>query len=114
MKCLRIDLRRTFSRYLNGELESSAVRRLEDHLIDCGSCRTRLARLRNGHRLAQEMPAFIPERDPWAAIEAAIDSQPDRAIDPRPASNWSRHFLKPGFALAVIGVTALIAAVLFS
>jgi putative zinc finger protein len=112
MKCLRIDLRRTFSRYLNGELESNAVRRLEDHLIDCGSCRTRLARLRNGHRLAQEMPAFIPERDPWAAIEAAIDSQPDRAIDPRPASNWSRHFLKPGFALAVIGVTALIAAVL--
>jgi hypothetical protein len=112
MKCLRIDLRRTFSLYLNGELEASAVRRLEDHLIDCGSCRTRLARLRNGHRLAQEMPRFIPQRDPWTAIEAAIESQPIKAIDVRRAANWSRHFLKPGFALAVIGVTALIAAVL--
>jgi hypothetical protein len=112
MKCLRIDLHRAFSAYLNGELESSSVRRLEDHLIDCGSCRTRLARLRNGHRLAQEMPRFTPQRDPWTAIEAAIEARrPIRAISVGRAANWSRHFLKPGVALAVIGVAALIAAV---
>ena len=42
----------------SGELDSNAVKRVEDHLIDCGPCRSRLAHLRNGHRLAQEMPRF--------------------------------------------------------
>lgn len=110
MRCLRIDLQRRFSLYVTGELESGAVKRVEDHLIDCGSCRTRLARLRNGHRLAQEMPRFTPQRDPWSAIEAAIEAQPVKS-DRRGAS-WREMVLKPGVALAAIGVVALIAAVL--
>jgi anti-sigma factor RsiW len=113
MKCWRIDLRRSFSLYLNGELEASAVKRVEDHLLDCGLCRTRLARLRNGHRLAQEMPRFTPKRDPWTAIEAAIESQqPIPAPNAGGGARWREVVLKPGFALAVIGVAALIAAVL--
>lgn len=108
MKCWRIDLRRSFSRYLNGELESSAVKRVEDHLLDCGSCRTRLARLRNGHRFAQEMPRFTPPHDPWIAIEAAIGSRPETNY--RRVVSWQELVLKRGFALAVIGVAALIAA----
>jgi hypothetical protein len=110
MKCWRIDLRRSFPLYVIGELESSAVKRVEDHLLDCGSCRTRVARLRNGHRLAQEMPRFTPDRDPWSAIEAAIDAR-----QLRPAVNgtsWRAIVLKPGFALALVGVSALIAAIL--
>ncbi len=110
MKCWRIDLRRTFSLYLNGELDAGAVKRVEDHLIDCGSCRTRLARIRNGHRLAQEMPRFTPQRDPWTAIEAAIEARP--APNARGGAGWRGLVFKPGFALAVIGVAALIAALL--
>lgn len=113
MKCWRIDLRRTFSLYLNGELEMSAVKRVEDHLLDCGSCRTRVARLRNGHRLAQELPRFTPQRDPWIAIESAIAAQePIQSQNARSAVSWRELLLKPGFALAVIGVAAIIAAVL--
>src|SRR5512132_66883 len=106
MTCLRIDLRRTFLAYLNGELDSRAVRRVEDHLLDCGSCRTKLARLRNGHRLAQQMPRFTPQSDPWTAIESAIDSrQSVSAAEGRGAFDWRNVVFKPGFALAVIGVT---------
>jgi putative zinc finger protein len=113
MKCWRIDLRRSFSLYVTGELETGAVKRVEDHLLDCGSCRTRLARLRNGHRLAQEMPRFTPKRDPWIGIEAAIDAQqPIPTSTPRDVTSWRELVLKPGFALGVIGVAALIAAVL--
>jgi len=113
MKCWRIDLRRSFSLYVTGELETGAVKRVEDHLLDCGSCRTRLARLRNGHRLAQEMPRFTPQRDRWTAIEAAIDAQQPIPMSNAPgAASWREVVLKPGFALAVIGVAALIAAVL--
>jgi putative zinc finger protein len=112
MRCWRIDLQRSFAPYLNGELQPGGVRRIEDHLLDCGSCRTRLAHLRNGHRLAQEMPRFTPQRDPWTAIESAIDAAKPAAISTPPFAGWREVVLKPGFALAVIGVSALIAAML--
>jgi len=108
MKCLRFDIRRTFSLYLTGELEAQAVKRVEDHLIDCGPCRTNLARLRNGHRLAQQMPRFTPERDPWTAIEAAIEARPAKL--PGRTIGWREMVFKPGFAIGAIGVAALIAA----
>lgn len=109
MRCLRFDLRRNFSLYLNGELKANAVKRVEEHLIECGECRTRVARLRNGHRLALEMPRFVPQRDPWNAIEAAIQARP--AQGERRGNGWRTLMFKPGVALGVIGVAALIAAV---
>lgn len=113
MKCWRIDLRRKYSLYLTGELETNAVKRIEDHLMDCGSCRVRIAHLRNGHRLAQEMPRFTPESDPWIAIEAAIGAQQPMASEAaRSTARWRELVLTPGFALAVLGVVALTAAVL--
>ncbi|MEK6302338.1 MAG: zf-HC2 domain-containing protein [Acidobacteriota bacterium] len=114
MRCLRIDLRRKFSLYLNGELEADSIKRIEDHLLDCGSCRTRLAHLRNGHRLAQELPRFTPRSDPWAAIEAAIIAPESAASQPRVAARWREVVLKPGFALATISVIALIGALLIT
>jgi hypothetical protein len=110
MRCWRIDLQRSFSLYLTGELGDGAVKRIEDHLLDCGSCRTRVAHLRNGHRLAQQLPRFTPRNDRWTAIEAAIGSQPA-------ASQQTRErelVLKPGFALAAISVMALIGVTLIA
>ena len=109
MKCFRFDVRRDFLPYLDGELDSNAVNRVERHLIDCGPCRTRLARLRNGHRLALEMPRFTPDRDPWDSIEAAIEGR--HAVE-RPGARWRELVFKPGFALGAVGVIALIAALL--
>lgn len=113
MRCLRIDLQRGFSLYVNGELEPGAVKRIEDHLLDCGSCRTRLAHLRNGHRLAQQLPRFTPQSDPWEAIEAALDAPGPTALR-RPTARWRELGLKPGFALATISVIALIGALLIT
>lgn len=111
MQCWRFDLRRKFSRYLNGELDHNKVRGIEDHLLDCGDCRTRLARMRNGHRLAQDLPRFTPERDPWHAIEAAISGTGARnGRNGSPIHNWRGLIAKPGLAFAVLGVVALIAA----
>jgi hypothetical protein len=73
MRCWRMNMWRNFSLYLTGELAPQKIERIEDHLLDCGSCRARLARIRTGHRFAQAAPRFKPQRDPWAAIEAAID-----------------------------------------
>jgi hypothetical protein len=72
MRCWRIDLRRNFSQYLNGELSPRLRQQIEAHLLDCGHCRTQFVRLRTGHRVARQMRFFVPKRDPWMAIEAAI------------------------------------------
>lgn len=114
MRCWRVGLQRKFSLYLNGELETGAVKRIEDHLLDCGSCRTRLAHLRNGHWLAQQLPRFTPGRDRWAAIEAAIEAPHPEASFQRAAPRWREFALKPGFAFAVIGLVALAAALLLA
>jgi hypothetical protein len=114
MRCWRVKLRRNFSLYLNGELSSSAIKRIEDHLLDCVSCRSLFAQLRSGHRLAQHIPQFAPERDPWASIEEAIEAGRARAPETREATKWRGLLVKPAFALAVIGVAALIAALLIA
>ena len=112
MQCWRFDLRRTFSRYLNGELDHNKMKRVEDHLLDCGNCRTQLARMRNGHRLAQELPRFTPERDPWNSIEAAISGTGTPKVNnPSWIPSFRGMVAKPGLALAVLGVGTLIAAV---
>jgi len=107
MRCWRIDLQRCFSLYLTGELESNKVKRIEDHMLDCGSCRTSLARLRSGHRFAGQLPRFTPQRDPWSAIEAAIEKQEAGASLTPPAraelaAAWRKRLRRPSFALGVV------------
>jgi hypothetical protein len=98
---------------VNGELESGAVKRIEDHLLDCGWCRTRLAHLRNGHRLAQQLPRFTPRSDRWTAIEAAIVS-PQPPAGPPVTARWRERGLQPGFALSAISFIALVGALLIT
>ncbi|HSB08521.1 MAG TPA: zf-HC2 domain-containing protein [Blastocatellia bacterium] len=119
MRCWRVDLRRKTSRYLNGELEPREVERIENHLLDCGDCRVRLTRLREGHRLAGCLPRETPQHDSWLAIEAAAEAQ--RAVPPelnareRP-SRWRRSLTLPGLATAavIIALVLLGAALLLS
>lgn len=111
MKCWRIDLRRDFSRYLDKELAPRAVKRIEDHLLDCGECRTRMARMQTGHRLVRQMPRLTPERDPWLAIEAAISREQNSASQsplkpPRVKQHW-RRFVTPKFA-GIVSIMAFL------
>ena len=114
MKCWRIDLRRDFSRYLDKELAPHTIKRIEDHLLDCGECRTRMARMQTGHRFARQMPRAVPERDPWLAIEAAIERE-QNATHQLPVKqsrlrlHWQRLII-PRFA----GIASIIAFLLLS
>ncbi len=118
MRCWRLNLHRKFALYLNSELAPERVKRIEDHLLDCGSCRARLARTRNGHRLAQAAPRFTPRRDPWAAIEAAIDKEQDRAhagalqqvLPALPVAGLRR--LRPSYVIVMTAVAVLLCGLL--
>lgn len=107
MRCWRINLQRDFSIYLNGELGPQKIKRIEDHLLDCGSCRARLARLRSGHRFANAAPRFTLQRDPWAAIEAAIDKEPSRTqTKSEPVAR--ERMLRPSYVIVITAAVILL------
>jgi Putative zinc-finger len=116
MKCWRVDLSRNFSRYLIGELAAREVKRVEDHLLDCGACRSRLARMRDGHRLASHLPRATPQRDVWLAIESALDaeqSQSAKVASPGRAG-WRGTIVRPSSAVATLVIALGILAVLLA
>jgi putative zinc finger protein len=119
MKCWRIDLWRDFAPYLGGELTTEKVARFERHLLDCGKCRARLAHLRDGHRIAQNIPRREPVRDGWAAIEAMIKAErgKSRPAQTRAGMRFARLRLSGlyprlalGLALLALSAAAMVAA----
>jgi hypothetical protein len=104
MRCWRVDLKRNFSRYLNGELAAREVERIENHLFDCGDCRTSLARLQSGHRFAGQLPRATPQRDPWNAIEEALDAEQPRSRTAASQVSAVRRgiLIRPSFVIAAV------------
>jgi Anti-sigma-K factor rskA. len=102
-------------RYVTDELTPDGVRRIEDHLLDCGDCRDTVARLRSGQRFAAQLPRITPQRDVWDAIEAAIDREDTQPAHPARttsrAAAWRRWLLTPRFALAAIAGAMLLSVV---
>jgi hypothetical protein len=54
MICWRLDVRRTFVPYIEGQISSRAAERLEKHLGNCEHCRTAFARIQAGNRFARQ------------------------------------------------------------
>jgi hypothetical protein len=118
MKCWRINLHRNFSRYLDGELQLEEVKRLESHLLDCGWCRAQLSRMRDGQRLARQMPSPTLKNDPWTAIEKAISAESQNATVSAASAQlqegWRGLIYRPGPLIvmtALAFLTALVIAV---
>jgi Putative zinc-finger len=108
MRCWHMEIRRNFSRYLDGELAAREVKRLEDHVLDCVYCRAALARLRDGHRFAAQAPREPPRRDVWPEIEAAMIAAQSELRAPR------RLLARPDLAAAAVVALLLILVVLFA
>ena len=83
MRCWRIDIQRNLVRYIHGELPLRSVVSLEEHLLDCGACRTQVERIRRGDHFARLMPGMTPGHDPWPEIEKAIEGESERRTEPR-------------------------------
>src|SRR5437868_13297933 len=117
MKCWRTIKRRELARYITDGLTPERVRRVEDHLLDCGDCRDAVARLRGGQRFAAHLPRVTPPRDAWDAIEAAIAKEEAVAMQPAPISQrpprWRATLPAPRFALIAAAVVLALSAVAF-
>ncbi len=82
--CLRFGLKRDLVRYVDGELSPSAVTRIEEHLVDCASCRETALALRDGRSFARALTRIPSPSDRWDDIEAALVAR----VDP-PRARWT-------------------------
>ncbi|MBI4854437.1 MAG: hypothetical protein HY819_21775 [Acidobacteria bacterium] len=99
MKCWRIDLQRKLIYYLNKELAAKNIVALENHLLDCGYCRSKLAQLRTGQAFVEQLKPISLKKDPWDLIEASISKE---TLKRQPAKiNFSKFFLKPNLRAAM-------------
>ncbi len=73
-----------FSDYLAGELLEEEHRAIEDHLADCGGCRTALEQLREVVGWAGSLAELQPSRDLWGGIAATIQA-PAPTLEPHDA-----------------------------
>lgn len=115
MKCWRIIKRRELTRYVTDGLTPERVRRMEDHLLDCGDCRDAVARLRGGQRFAAHLPRVTPPRDIWGVIEAAIDKEETSGapLAPHRTPRWGAVLLRPRVALMAAVAIGVLSAVAF-
>lgn len=107
-----------FSRYLDGELTSPIERELEEHLMDCGECRSHLSRLRAGARMARHVPSFKPAHDRFADIQKALDREKEFGAFPDTSAprkgNGRRANSRMNAGRAAVLVLAVLACVLLS
>ena len=118
LKCWLVSRRQALLRYVTGDLTNEEQRRIEDHFLDCGRCRDRVARLRAGNRFAAQLSQVKPPRDVWDAIETALDRTGDSTPRQIPRSGRpaklraivrSPHFGLAALALALLlGVTLVV------
>jgi hypothetical protein len=109
MRCLRFDLWRNFTRYLDNELNAAKVSQIEDHLLDCNGCRARLARLRDGQRFATQLERRKPLGDHWEALAAALNNAPllPEVTNAR-FTNWHSLRLSPWMAVGALGLMVIV------
>jgi anti-sigma factor RsiW len=93
------------SAYLDGEVDSPWDRGIEEHLVACGACRARLARLEEMRRILQEEP--MPDvKAPMERVRRSLLAR--SAAERTPIPLWRRSFTVPVPA-AVVVLTAVVA-----
>ncbi|MBN2054647.1 zf-HC2 domain-containing protein, partial [bacterium] len=74
MRCK--DVRRSFHRFLDGELEAAGVLELQEHMAVCGACREYWRDLHDMHVELRGLPRSIAPRDfTEVVLERAVHSQ---------------------------------------
>jgi hypothetical protein len=93
---------------LNDEITPLETKRIEQHLLDCGSCRARLSKMRSGHRFAGQLPRFTPQRDGWRAIENALEADQSRDTSEPLVGAVLGIIARRSFAIAAIAIALVL------
>jgi anti-sigma factor RsiW len=106
---------RLFSAYLDGELSAPESQAVQEHLMDCVSCREAYEGIRSTKLLLRELPVAEPPGEFWAAVRTPqhTASQAGAGWASPPGGRWRGRRLsflrRPAWALAAALVILAIA-----
>jgi hypothetical protein len=100
MKCLRIDVSRKLLPYLHGVLSAPEVKKIEQHLSRCSSCKAKANRLLEGDAFARLLPSITSTEDGWSKLEASLSK------NPVPTKHVPSFFLRACAAITILSITA--------
>jgi anti-sigma factor RsiW len=95
------------SDYIDGELDSRAAAEVEQHLAECGECRTVAAELRAVVAQASALVDTPPEQDLWNGVAARIDSRSPAVVSFRDRARRRFSFTLPQLAAASVALMVL-------
>jgi len=99
--------RRALALYVEGDLESDLVRRLEVHLGSCAECRAFLAALRESQLAVKDLAGVTVDEGAVRAVSERVAEELRRGPWPRvPLLSRGRWALAACLAMAVVGVVA--------
>jgi len=84
---------------VDGPIEASAQRELDEHLAACPACRAVLADLRDIRRVAGKLPDYTPRPEVWSGIARRLEAE--LALRPRPFWTGARVALAMAATLVV-------------
>ncbi|MBI4748294.1 MAG: zf-HC2 domain-containing protein [Acidobacteria bacterium] len=108
MWCWRIDIQRKLMPYVDSRLNPRAEFKIEQHLLDCPSCRVRVDHLRRGQRFALALERHQSSDSGWEALESALDATPNERTQPDPPRfrlewlTWHGMAVTAGFVVGAV------------
>jgi hypothetical protein len=98
------NVKKKLSAFLQGELEPHAAKSVQEHLVECSSCRKELTMIQDGIRMAQLLPFVAAPGELWGSIEENIRKQKVQ-IEPVTRRSWILRF---ALAFGIVVVISLV------
>lgn len=95
---------RDISAYCHGELSAEDSRRFAEHIISCTKCRRQFEEIKQGIKLAEQLPQFQARDSLWNGIEAQLGKEKPTEVK---GWSWQLRFATAAavlVAVAVLGV----------
>src|ERR1044071_3001943 len=91
------------SAYCHGELSSEQSKQFAEHVIACAKCRTKLEEVKQGIKLAEQLPRLSAPDHLWNELEPLLE-KPGK--QPSGAWMWESKVAVAAVLLLVVGVGA--------
>jgi hypothetical protein len=90
------------SAYCHGELSSEDSKRFAEHIISCARCRTRFEEVKQGIKLAEQLPRLSAPEHLWRELEPLLAKQTETRVAIRPTFWTWRVQMAAAAALVLI------------
>lgn len=96
------------SAYYHGELSSEDSKQFAEHIISCARCRTQFEEVKQGIKLAEQLPRLSAPEHLWRELEPLLARQAETRVAIRPTFwTWRVQIAAAAALVLVVGIVGL-------